>query len=179
MESSNLGLWVVIIVIGFVIGNLMGAKPKTSEVRLGQLRLLARSYQLIPKLIPPPKWLPSPTTPMVAQYTRINDQWQLPFMCYYAQDGKWHLASSATPSSISIPESYVEALGNLAPYVQGLTIKSNSISIIWRDTAYSAHFSPTTPKEQVLAQMHQDINTLCAYLDTIAHHHHPKSHQRH
>lgn len=157
----SVGIWVVLAVVVFVIGNVMALKPKTGEVRLGQMRLFARQIGLVPKLLPTPAFLKTPTTPkMMAGYTLINDAWRLPFREFVAKDGYWHSVSlSSHPPSPSIDHV-------LAPYFYGLSIKSNSITLYWHDDAYIN--SHKVRDDDAMLKIEQNIITLQAYLSDLA-----------
>lgn len=45
----SIGVIVVIVAVLFVLGNIMGLKPKMSEVRVGDMRMFARKIDLHPK----------------------------------------------------------------------------------------------------------------------------------
>lgn len=158
----SLGFWVVVVVMGFFIGSVMGLKPKISDVRLGECRLYARKIQLMPKLIPTPAFLNKHTAAkMVASYTVIDDTWQLPFIELTAQDGVWHGDSEHSLSSTPITH-------ELSGYFLGLTIKANSISLFWQDEAYIKSFD--VRDDTTTTQIQQDLHTLHAYLTTLAKH---------
>lgn len=156
----SIGFWVVLAVVLFVLGNLMGAKPKAHETRLGQLRTLARQHQLHPKLISIPAWLGSNT--MIAQYTKVNDQWRLPLTRLKVQDGMWQLVDGSHHHLVGTSVNF----GNLSPYMQGLLIKANCVSIFWHDETYIQQFGA---RDTLAAQKIQhDIESLCQYLTNCA-----------
>lgn len=154
----SLGFWVVVVVMGFFIGSIMGLKPKMSDVRLGKCRLFARTIQLHPKLIPTPAFINTPKK-MTASYTVIDDTWRLPFAELIAKDGTWH---SNTPH----PLSSVKIEHELSKYFLGLTIKANSVSLFWQDDVYVKGYAVRDDNADI--QIQQDLQTLKAYLIQIA-----------
>lgn len=150
----SLGFWVVVVVMGFFIGSVMGLKPKMPEVRLGNCRLFARKIALHPKLVPTPAFLDTPKK-MVASYTVINDDWRLPFAELIAKDGIWHSTTSHALSSQAIEH-------GLSRYFLGLTIKANSVSLFWQDDVYTKGFA--VRDDGADGQIEQDLESLKAYL---------------
>lgn len=151
----DIGLWVVLAVILFVIGNLMGAKPNIHEMRLSELRLLARQRHLYPKLIATPKWLGDGT---IAQYTKVDDTWRLPLVQLKVVDGTWQLIGGKS----CLLESQPVILGNLSPYICGLAMQSNSISIFWHDELYVRQF--LVRDKEAMSKIQSDIQALEEYL---------------
>lgn len=174
----EMGLWVVVAVVVFVLGNVMALKPKASEVRLGQLRLLARQLSLHPKLIPTPDWLQSTPTPaMISCYTYLDDSWRLPQAWLIATDGTWQqlMSGQKTPTDNTTHNAWQTAhplsgqtiTSPLAPYIKGLSFKANSVSIFWQDDVYVRTFS--VKDRHALHTIEQELHQLRSYLIALAH----------
>lgn len=159
----TVGILVTVIAIFFVIGNIMGLKPKTSEVRVGQMRLLARKMDLHPKLVPTPSWL-SPNEKMIgkngmiAQYTVMDDLWQLPAKHLLWINESWRYEDGSTAYFSSLPN-------HLSLHIKGLTTKANSITIYWQDELYAKSFS--IRDEQAITKIEQDLKALKVFLQDI------------
>ena len=161
----TVGFWVIAFVILLIVGNLMAAKPKIHEVRLGEFRLLARKKGLNPKLIATPEWLKNnqkltqnQKTSMITQYTLVNDNWRNPLMHFIFDGQTWHnLGDVDFFVRISPPD-------NLSPYFVGMLIKANSISLYWRDESYLQKFSV---RENISTTMEHDLTALSDYLSQI------------
>lgn len=153
----SVGAWVVIIVVCFIIGNVMGLKPKMSEVRVGEMRLFARRIDLNPKLVPIPHWLADVAgkSGMIAQYTLINDEWRLPAGQVMWIEGAWQEEFvTAIPPSFCIP------------HLKGLSMKANSITLYWYDESYAKSFA--IKDEGAMAKMEQDLMELKEFLVNVA-----------
>lgn len=151
---------VVGLVVAFIIGNFMGLKPKPHETRLGNLRLSARQMGLYPKFIDTTqiKWLDEPAI----QYTLIDDNWRLPYIRCVAKDGVWHTQDThpLDGQAILLPD-------RLLPYIKGLALRSNSISLYWQDDVYIKSFGIRQETDTIIKQ---DLQSLCEYLRHIASH---------
>lgn len=145
---------VVVAVILFVIGNIMGLKPKASEVRVGDMRLFARKLDLNPKLVPIPDWLVGVADKggMIAQYTLINDEWRLPARYLLWIDGAWQ---GDTVLDI-LPPKFCES------YIKGVMLKANCVTIYWQDEPYAKSFS--VRDERAMTVIEQDLMQLQAFL---------------
>ncbi len=175
LSSGTIALIVVLVVAGFAIGNFLGARPRPSEVRTADLRLLARKMGIMPKLISCPGWLMAhyqalaygqagnkktdydslpndkKRLPMLTQYTLSIDGLTLPMACYLAVDDTALGAKAWQAVDLGIEHSPKAAaktarLNGLAldlpsaitPHVLALSIKANTITLYWLDTAYQA-----------------------------------------
>lgn len=165
----SLGFWVVVVVMGFFIGTVMGLKPKLSDVRLGECRLFARKIQLHPKLVPTPDFIKARYAPkMTASYTVIDDRWRLPFAELIAQDGAWHSDTPHSPLLTQILSAHtpsVQMPHQLSAYFLGLTIKANSISLFWKDESYIKGFG--VRDDNVETKIQHDLHALKAYLMAV------------
>lgn len=152
----SIGVWVAIIAICFVVGNVMGLKPKISEMRIGEMRLFARKIDLNPKLVPIPNWLAVTVgkSGMIAQYTLINDEWRLPANQVAWTDGVWQ----GDFTVISPPLFCV-------PYLRGLSMKANSITLYWHDESYVKGFA--VQDEGMMTKMEQDLIALKEFLTNV------------
>lgn len=152
MDSSILPMVVVIVVAGFLLGNMFAAKPKNQELKVADFRLLARKFALHPKLVAIPDWLsdtdkstpkPSPfaeTRPaqaLMAQYSMICDDWRLPLARFVIKDGVWRMLDGQGNACVLDGVS-VDLPDGILPYVQGLQIKANSVMIFWQDRHYQS-----------------------------------------
>lgn len=158
----SLGALVAAIAILFVIGNVMGLKPKAGEVRIGEMRLLARKLELNPKLVAIPDWLMDVRqnkglgkNGMIAQYTLINDEWRLPAGQVAWVEGAWQgdFVTVMPPSFCT-------------PYLKGLSVKANSVTLYWHDEPYAKSFA--IKDEGAMAKMKQDLMTLKEFLVRVA-----------
>lgn len=156
----------VMLILAFVlimaVGNIVAAKPKPEEVWLDEIRMAARLKQLHPKLIVRPDWLPKVVakisqdpyaTPkgrgMVAQYGLVSDEWRLPQAYFLPTDEQcWQKLShqdkhDERQAAIKFNQKSERlqgvaiTLGQLTPFVKGLTIKANSIVIMIDDEKFA------------------------------------------
>ncbi|AOA57196.1 hypothetical protein [Acinetobacter larvae] len=82
---ENIGLWVTILIVVFVLGSIVGLRVSPREKALGILRDKARKIGLHPRLIAAPEWTKIPKASenrasMVAYYSVLIPQAQLPLM---------------------------------------------------------------------------------------------------
>lgn len=154
----SIGFWVIAGVILLLVGNLMAAKPKIHETRLDKLRTLARQHQLYPKLIPSPEWLKS-STPMIAQYSKINDEWRLPALKFVLKEHGWQ-ALDDTHHVLPIHCNELES------YICAISMKANSISIFWHDETYARQFAAHDKEANNTIQ--RQLEYLSCYLDNVA-----------
>lgn len=164
----SIGVVVVIVAVLFVLGNIMGLKPKMGEVRVGDMRMFARKIDLHPKLVAMPDWLrqhkesrqdkQTNNHGMIAQYTVIDDSWQLPANRLLWTGGDWQ-NEDGVPISVGIPPE------PLLSYIQGLTTKANSITIYWYDEKYAKSFA--IKDEQAMSIMEQDLLALKTFLQSV------------
>lgn len=155
----SLGLWITLGVILFVVGNLMAMKPKIHEVRLDKLRTFARTQRLNPKLIPTPAWL-NTSSKMIACYTKIDTNWRLPALTFIIDNNTWHSVNN--PTHYPVPTISTQD----CPFVCGISIKSNHISLFWHDECYCHQFA--NHDQHAEAAFYQHIKKLEAQLDDIA-----------
>lgn len=170
----SIGTIIIIIAMLFVLGNVMSLKPKMSEVRVGNMRMVARKMELHPKLVAMPDWLKNhrqdgcdgqstqalASHEMTAKYTIINDDWQLPAKRLLWTGGDWQNEDGAS-INLEIPPR------SLLPHIQGLTTKANSISIYWQDEKYAKSFA--IKDEQVMTMIEQDLLALKLFLQNVHH----------
>lgn len=164
----SLGALVVAIAILFVIGNVMGLKPKAGEVRIGEMRLLARKLALNPKLVAMPDWIMDVRqnkglgkNGMIAQYTLINDDWRLPAQRFLWSEDVWrHMEDNTVLASVknAIPP-------HLCAHMKALTIKANSVSLYWYDEPYVKGFA--IRDRDAMTKMTRDLDGLKAFLTEL------------
>lgn len=157
LSSSTIAILVVLGVAGLLIGNFMAARPHAQESRVADFRLMARQKCIMPKLVACPTWLIDaygvlmPTrdishkapTPLIAQYSFVDDAWLLPMAYYQASDGVWQLTDQGqinTPKAARQAQvlhgTPIELPDEIARRVLGLSIKANSIALYWLDDKY-------------------------------------------
>lgn len=156
----NISIEIVVVglVVIFIIGNLMGLKPKPHETRLGDFRFLARTLGLQPKFHTP-DWLHNQKG--LIQYTVINDEWRLALVHVVAKDGVWH---TDTPHALSGQS--IDLPSHLLPYIKGMMLKANSVSLYWHDETYIRSFG--VQAKDISDASTQDLTTLKDYLTDIA-----------
>lgn len=140
------------------------------------MRMFARKIDLHPKLVAMPDWLrqhkesrqdkQTNNHGMIAQYTVIDDSWQLPARRLLWTGSDWQNEDGAPISVGTPPES-------LLCYIQGLTTKANSTAIYWYDEKYAKSF--TIKDEQVMTIMEQDLSALKTFLQSVQDINSPKS----
>lgn len=161
----SIGFWVVAFAVLFIIGNLMAAKPKIHEVRLGKLRLLARQKGFNPKLVTMPEWIKNnqnlsqnQKTALITQYSVINDDWRSPLSYFIFHQNQWqNLQHDDVYLNANLPD-------KLSPYFVGLMIKANSLSLYWHDELYLKQFPVRQDIHQI---MENDLNLLSDYLSSL------------
>lgn len=179
----SVGLWVTLIVVLFVIGNVMGVKPRQADIRLDQLRMLARQHGFLPKLAKAPTWLtnhsqkPLPNPPLLSQYALVVDEITLPLLLYVNHQGVWqlcqqelsqqdlsfdkHSSNKNFAQNPKLPDT-LPLMAFITPYAYGLVLKANSIVLLWNDEQYSLKYSDTQKNDE-------HIQSLKAYLTALAH----------
>ncbi|MFB6348363.1 hypothetical protein ACFBZI_02715 [Moraxella sp. ZJ142] len=160
-SNAMIATVVVLVAAGFLLGNFMAARPKASETRVADFRLMARQRQIFPKLISCPSWLlktlavlrpakpmgtdpyaRTPSTPMIAQYTLMIDELALPLAQYVAVDGTWQLieqtfyTAKMQRQAEQLHGVAVDLPPSIAPQVLGLALKANHIALYWLDNQY-------------------------------------------
>ena len=167
--QGSLPLIVVLVVAGFLLGNMFAAKPKAHEVRTSDFRLLARRLGFNPKFVSCPDWLPAAAqtgvrannhslkNQMVTAYAVINDEWRLPLVRLAATDGTWQTIDGGHAldgASIGLPK-------DIGDHVAGLQAKANSVIIYWQDGRYQS-WQGTKKLDKSLAE--QELTALQAQL---------------
>lgn len=140
-----MGLWITIIIILFVVGNVMMLKPSGIDQRLDKLRMAARRLQLNPKLVHCPDWVRGKDDEygrgMMGQYGLVVDNVQLPVARYQVINGQWRPSTSADSkgalqANFSLDKTPLALPPSIEPFVKALLIKTNSIVIYWEDVNY-------------------------------------------
>lgn len=169
--QGSLPLIVVLVVAGFLLGNMFAAKPKAHEVRTSDFRLLARRLGFNPKFVSRPDWLPAaPQTgvrannhavknQMVTAYAVINDEWRLPLVRLSVADGVWQ-AIDGDCMLAGVP---IDLPKDIKNHVVGLQAKANSVIVYWHDGRYQS-WQGTKKLDKKLAE--QDLATLKAQIIT-------------
>lgn len=152
LSSTTIAIIVVLVVAGFFVGNFMGARPKAHEMRTSDLRLLARSLRLHPKLIAYPDWLPSlppstggdyakPSAGMIAQYGLILDEFSLPLGKFIVQNGRLQPVGELPKKAQILTDTPLDLPDEIAKSALGLYFKANSIVLFWDDRTYRQSLS--------------------------------------
>lgn len=167
---------VMILAIIFIvfIGNFMSAKPSTKEVQLDSVRMTARRLELNPKLIKTPEWLlnhntqnksekvyydySKTDTPMLMQYSLVNDDWRLPKACFLIENNqlilfqidnqnnaKTYLERQVVKLSdnakkidkLNIADFFDKKHQDILPFLKGIMIQANSISLYFYDEKWA------------------------------------------
>lgn len=195
MNSSTISILIIVTIFVIFIGNFMGAKPNAKEMRLDNIRMMARRLSLNPKLIKTPEWLldknskeqskkphydySKSDTEFVMQYSIINDDWALPKALFLVQGNQLNLldidnkkdtntylqrqANSLAENAKKLDKLTIpDELNNILPYIKGVGIQSNSISIFLNDEQWANSLGkltnnhqnlPTSDKNQLLEQL--------------------------
>lgn len=192
MDLSNtaIAIIVVLVVAGFLLGNFMAARPSPAAVRVADFRLMARSYQIFPKLIACPDWLvaqknlisPVPAdrhlseaTAKIAQYTLTAHELALPMVQYQAVAGVWRLveqdfytakmrqqAARLDGVPILLPDA-------IASRTLGLSMKANAVALYWFDDKYQhSHKAYKLDKNQAAADLADMYKALIGWAETVA-----------
>lgn len=163
-------------IIGFVVvmllGNFMSVKPKSSEMALDGIRMMARQIGLIPSLLATPDWLKDILSKkMVTIYTLVDDKWRLPMAYYMNDNGTWQRlskpATSDRKSDIDFAKKADRLIGvielpdALMPFVNGLSIKANSIAVVFDDELFAKSFLKQSTKSI------QDNGELSTHLNAL------------
>ena len=82
---DNVGIWVVVFIVIFVVGSIFGLKVSPREKALGEMREKARNMKLHPRLLAAPEWTHVPMATekrasMVAYYSILIPEARLPLM---------------------------------------------------------------------------------------------------
>ncbi|MDO5652074.1 MAG: hypothetical protein Q4G13_08095 [Moraxella sp.] len=148
----TIGMWVVLAVIGFALGNMMAIKPRKEEMRLDELRMMARKLQLHPKLVPIPAWIPlnkpsQQKNTLIMQYSLIDDSLRLPLCQFIKTDKGFELILPAQTGNPQHNTRYNiggeilmnENLANLPmfDYIFGVSVKANAVQVFWQDERFS------------------------------------------
>lgn len=156
---------VVVVVLGFFLGNIFAAKPRAHDVLVADFRLLARRFGFNPKFISPPSWLPShKTDKLITMYAIVHDKWRLPLMRFVAIDDAWQaLDGEAVLAGVKI-----DLPDDIKNHAIGLQAKANSVIFYWQDERYQSH-QGLVKLNQSLAE--QDLtalkNSLMAWGDLL------------
>ncbi|UNU73972.1 hypothetical protein LU293_03515 [Moraxella nasovis] len=166
MDNQTIAIIIVLIVAGFILGSIFGAKPRAYEVRVADLRLIARKMQLNPRLVPAADWLQPVRTGMIAQYSVVNDSWRLPLRRFLCVNGQWQALMGDDMATDDIMPILKElSLSEIGKLSFGLQAKSNGIVFYWHDSLYQG-LKPTGHLNAVLAE--QDLMQLKSLLERIA-----------
>lgn len=167
--QGSLPLIVVLVVAGFLLGNMFAAKPKAHEVRTSDFRLLARQLGFNPKFVSRPDWLPAVVqtgvrannhavkNQMVTAYAVINDEWRLPLVRLAATDATWQTIEG----SHALHGALIDLPKDISDHVVGLQAKANSVIIYWHDGRYQS-WQGTKKLDKPLAK--QELTALQAQL---------------
>lgn len=109
-----MGLLVVLLVLGFFVGNFLAAKPKKQELKKEQVRYHAKRLGLNPAVVPMPHFLTAKRASTV-RYTLVNDNWRLPQTFLLPQ----HLPAGCPK--------------DMLPLIDGVCLQSNSVILYWQE----------------------------------------------
>ena len=90
---SNIGIWITVAIVLFVLGSIFGLRVSPREKALGMMRDQARKMGLHPRLIAAPEWTKIPMASekrasMVAYYSVLIPEARLALMRARVVDGK-------------------------------------------------------------------------------------------
>ncbi len=93
---SNVGIWITVAIVLFVLGSIFGLRVSPREKALGMMRDQARKMGLHPRLIVAPEWTKVPMASekrasMVAYYSVLIPDARLPLMRARVVDQKLEL----------------------------------------------------------------------------------------
>lgn len=151
MTNDTIGVFVLIGIAIFMVGNFMGAKPKPSTLKIENLRLASRGANLSPKIIATPFWLianfrqlkplelkQKSQAQTITQYTLIDDTLQLPQSCYRVQNKQWCWVDIDDSTGVAgFLDGKPVSLGDITPFVVGLAFKANSVILLWHDEKFA------------------------------------------
>ncbi|NHB56558.1 ammonium transporter [Acinetobacter shaoyimingii] len=95
---ENIGIWVTVVIVVFVLGSIFGLRVNPREKALGLMREKARKMSLHPRLVPAPDWTKIPKATesrasMVAYYSVLIPEARLPLMRARVEDQKLHVVT--------------------------------------------------------------------------------------
>ncbi|NHC03687.1 ammonium transporter [Acinetobacter sp. 187] len=90
---DNVGIWVTVVIVIFVVGSIFGLRVNPREKALGIMRDKARKIALHPRLVAAPDWtnIPKATenrASMVAYYSVLIPEARLPLMRALVEEQK-------------------------------------------------------------------------------------------
>ncbi|WOE31217.1 MULTISPECIES: ammonium transporter [unclassified Acinetobacter] len=128
---ENTGIWVVVVIIIFVLGSILGLRVSPREKALGIMRDKARKMGLHPRLVSAPDWTKIPKASedrasMVAYYSILIPDARLPLMRALVIDQKLQLVYGD------------EKFNNLPIELKGIyaiDMQANCIGLYWNEEA--------------------------------------------
>jgi hypothetical protein len=93
---DNVGIWITVLIVVFVLGSIFGLRVNPREKALGIMRDKARKMSLHPRLVAAPDWTKIPKATenrasMVAYYSVLIPEARLPLMRARVVDNKLEL----------------------------------------------------------------------------------------
>jgi hypothetical protein len=90
---DNVGIWVTVVIVVFVLGSIFGLRVNPREKALGIMREKARKMALHPRLVAAPDWTKIPKATesrasMVAYYSVLIPEARLPLMRALVEEQK-------------------------------------------------------------------------------------------
>lgn len=143
---DNVGIWVTLVIVIFVLGSIFGLRVNPREKALGIMRDKARKMGLHPRLVAAPEWTKIPKATesrasMVAYYSVIIPDGRLPLMRAVVEDGKLKLVHGD------------EKFNDLPITLNGIyaiDMQSNCVGLFWNEESDLR----ATQLEQMKAYLH-------------------------
>jgi hypothetical protein len=126
---ENLGIWVTVVIVIFVLGSIFGLRVNPREKALGLMREKARKMSLHPRLVVAPEWtqIPKATAErasMVAYYSVLIPEARLPLMRARVDNQKLVVVTGD------------EKFNDLAIALQGIyaiDMQANCVGLYWNE----------------------------------------------
>ena len=126
---DNVGIWVTVIIVIFVLGSIFGLRVNPREKALGIMREKARKMSLHPRLVVAPDWTKIPKATesrasMVAYYSVIIPEGRLLLMRAIVEDDKLKVIHGD------------EKFNNLPITLKGIyaiDMQSNCVGLYWNE----------------------------------------------
>ena len=157
-----MGIWVVVIVVGFLAGSFFGLKPRRQDVLVDEFRLVVRKLGFVPKLVATPKWIEQAGSDarhsgkLISMYTLLDDTMQLPKEVYqpliyssfkhssdqqvvtgFGADNDTAVTDLVLQAQSQAVRVYLSCPTRLAPCIKAISTQANSVSVYIDDVAYA------------------------------------------
>ena len=151
---TSTAVWVIVPIVLFVLGTVLGVRVSPREKALGELRDRARKMDLHPRLVPAPAWTGHLASNgqaggMMAYYHMVLPDARLPLLHAKVVDGRLHVLKG----DLALEGRALDLVG-----AQALDMQSNSIGLYW-DEAADLQGTALDRMKQTLLTLAQDVQT--------------------